>query len=316
LVQLYVERNPLALPNRLRAYVAGQDMLRAQMSAFRAMAGVDPTDAIIAASVAMTAVAHLDAPEGGGDRYATFDKAPPPGIRKPITVSALARSLGLPRETVRRRAGGLAEAGWLERSSDGLTSVPAFMDVTGHQQFLERVNLAGLTMLRSLGYPDRADRQDGAWVDVEAIGVRDRQFSRLCLQFALRLYEAATRLTGDLERSLVLITVISLTFDPDADKTLEGEEPEFRLSGPPVPRLALAGVLDIHPETLRRLLIRLERNRMLVREPEGFRPSTALLTGEALARSVEQTVVQIRNLVRILARAGFLAEPNPDAGVA
>jgi DNA-binding Lrp family transcriptional regulator len=311
-VHLYVNRNPLERANRLRAYIAGQDMLRGQMTAFRDMTGVDPMDAIIAGSVAMSAVSHLDAPEGDGGHYASFDTAPPPCLLKSITVSALARSLGLPRETVRRRAAGLAAAGWLEQSSRGLTSVPAFLDATGHQKFLEQVNQAGVALLRGLGYPERRPgTDDGVWVDVEAIQVRDRLFSRLCLQFGLRLYEAAVRLTGNLERSLVLITVISMTLDPGGQAV--SDSPRIKAS---VSRRALAAELDIHPETLRRLLIRLERDGLLTRSADGFRPSAALLTGEALARSVEQTVVQIRNLVRILARAGFLAEPNPDAGVA
>ena len=288
-------------PNDLAAYIAAQVALQAMMQGFRALAGVDPLDAIIAATVAMASVAHLDRPGGEGDRYARFDQAPPPDARKPIRVSAVARSLGLPRETVRRRARSLGEAGWLQVSPEGLSSVPAFADVTGHQTFLARVNRAGLTLLEALGRQGVAQSPD---IDIAAVEARDRLFARLCLQFALGLYEAATALTGDLERSLVLTALIAMAFEPTAtpaDGRVAEEAPR------PIARLAMAARLDIHPETLRRLLLRLEADGHILRRPSGYEPAPSLLEGPALARSMELTTVQTRNFVRTLSRTGFLA---------
>ena len=307
------EHDPDFQSDGLGTYIAAQLALREMMQAFRALAGVDPLDAIITATVAMASVAHLDRPGGDGDRYASFDRTPPPGARKPISVSAVARSLSLPRETVRRRARSLSEAGWLQVSAEGLGSVPAFMDVTGHQLFLARVNLAGLTFLRALGRRSPgADAERGSPIDVAAVAGRDRLFARLCLQFALGLYEAATALTGDLERSLALTTLIAMAFEATSVPGPARKDHAPTSSSRPVTRLSMAARLDIHPETLRRLLLRLEADGQINRTGSGYAPSSSLLEGAALGRSIELTLVQTRNFIRSLGRAGFLTPP--DAG--
>ncbi len=53
-------------------------------------------------------------------RYASYDDPIPTELATPISRMALARSTGLPRETVRRKVGKLIEKGWVIETKDGL----------------------------------------------------------------------------------------------------------------------------------------------------------------------------------------------------
>lgn len=56
--------------------------------------------------------------------YSGMDQIPPDDLRRPVSVYALARELGLPYETARRHANKLAAAGLAKRSGEGLL-IPA-----------------------------------------------------------------------------------------------------------------------------------------------------------------------------------------------
>ena len=53
-------------------------------------------------------------------RYASYSDPIPTEIATPISRMALARSTGLPRETVRRKVGKLIKKGWVIETKDGL----------------------------------------------------------------------------------------------------------------------------------------------------------------------------------------------------
>ena len=66
--------------------------------------------AIIAQRITSANVAHLDAGDGL-DAYPDNDTPPPDSERRPISISRLARSMGLPFETTRRYVHRLLESG-------------------------------------------------------------------------------------------------------------------------------------------------------------------------------------------------------------
>jgi DNA-binding Lrp family transcriptional regulator len=79
---------------------------------------------IVAQTIVVANTAHLEAPMGEGWRYGGVDQTPPDEVRRPVSVLSLARSLGLPYETVRRQVARLVEAGVCTRTEGGLI-VPA-----------------------------------------------------------------------------------------------------------------------------------------------------------------------------------------------
>ena len=86
--------------------------------------GGDLMTAIITQAIIAANTAHLDTRTADGPRYASLAQAPPDAVRRPISVLALSRSLGLPFETTRRHVNRLVAAGRCVRMKGGVI-VPA-----------------------------------------------------------------------------------------------------------------------------------------------------------------------------------------------
>jgi hypothetical protein len=99
---------------------------------------------IVARSIVSANTAHLDALMGEGWRYAGLDQPPPDEIRRPVSVSAIARSLGVPYETVRRQVRRLIEAGVCVRVGGGLIVPMAVLE----QPPVARAMLANVRYVR------------------------------------------------------------------------------------------------------------------------------------------------------------------------
>ena len=84
----------------------------------------DLQSGIVAQTIITANTAHLDTRKGEGRRYAGADDIPPDDVRRPISVSRLADSVGLPFETMRGQVNRLLDAGICVRT-DGGVIVPA-----------------------------------------------------------------------------------------------------------------------------------------------------------------------------------------------
>ena len=80
----------------------------------------DPIDALLLSVVAVANVAHLTADKAASRAYADLDSPEPMDIKRPISRNAVALSLGLPYETVRRRVQRLLDLGALVEYEGGL----------------------------------------------------------------------------------------------------------------------------------------------------------------------------------------------------
>ena len=88
----------------------------------------DIQSGIVAQSIVAANTAHLEALMGEGWRYAGLDQPPPDEVRRPVSVSELARSLGLPYETLRRQVRRLIQAGVCVRVAGGLVVPMAVLE--------------------------------------------------------------------------------------------------------------------------------------------------------------------------------------------
>lgn len=100
---------------------------------------------IVAQTIIIANIAHLDTQTGEGQRYAGIDTTPPDAVRRPIRIARLGESLGLPYETTRAHVRRLVNAGVCVRL-DGGVIVPGAI--------LERPSAARL-MLANVGYVRR-----------------------------------------------------------------------------------------------------------------------------------------------------------------
>ncbi len=79
---------------------------------------------IVAGAIVVANAGHLDR-AGADPRYSELDELPPDAVRKPVTVRALAGSLGIPYETTRRYVNRLTAMGVCLRVEGGIIATAA-----------------------------------------------------------------------------------------------------------------------------------------------------------------------------------------------
>jgi hypothetical protein len=79
--------------------------------------------ALILHSIGAGNVGHLDNDPNYTGRFMALDDPLPDALRRPISILAVANSLGLPRETVRRHVNRLVEVGRCARVRGGVIAV-------------------------------------------------------------------------------------------------------------------------------------------------------------------------------------------------
>lgn len=167
----------------------------------------DLLDALIVTSVAQ---ANLD-PVYRDARlkldFATSENCPSDALRRPISINALAQSMGLPFETVRRRIVGLSAQDLLRTSKQGVFA-PAETDqgpardaalAEGYDK------LRGLhERLETAGWASPANVQSRLWTG----GAPTRLAARLSTDFTLRLIRSLTSVVGDPMAVAVWLTIL------------------------------------------------------------------------------------------------------------
>ena len=202
--------------------------------------------------------------------YAGLDDIPPDNLRRPVTVYALAKELGLPYETARRHANKLVAAGLVARSEEGLV-IPA--QVYSREAMLASVKLnwqEALRFIQALAvYGVRAEAPAGT----VAPDVR-RQVLRVSVEFLLEsLAMLMTAMDVDFLGALLCIAITRgntqhLTEDPSVPYAGLAEVPPDELRRP-VSVYQLAKSLRLPYETTRRHVGQLEAATFVERAAGG-----------------------------------------------
>ena len=124
----------------------GVDYVLRLMRIYTDMMGGDPVRGLIFLAAARAGTQHLDT--GFRPTRTGFVSD---ALRRPVSISALARSLGLPHETVRRHVIGLVAAGYASRTARGGVIVTSEHLNQPHIQEAVQANIINLERLnRSL----------------------------------------------------------------------------------------------------------------------------------------------------------------------
>jgi DNA-binding Lrp family transcriptional regulator len=270
----------------------------------------DVADALVRAAVVHANLAHLIRDGELQTRYAGLDQDPPDELRRPASINAIATSLSLPFETVRRRVGGLAEAGICAVTSKGVivpqaaTSSPPYRAAL---QFQYEKLQALYERLRAIDVL-RPPQAPAPWRGDPPV----RLVGRLVVEFVLRFTEPVLEQVPDPVTTLTLLEVILANTEglPDHEGGEEGTEvsafvPDWRRA--PVSVSALRTRLGIPNETLRRHVSRLCEAGLCRPVERGYIvPADALSRPELLAFMLRNHA----NLTRMFAglgHAGVLA---------
>lgn len=255
-------------------------------------------------------------------RYGGLDSPPPDELRRPVSVSAVASSLGMPFETVRRRIARLAEAGACQIGPKGVL-VPAAQ--LSSPDYARRA-VARYERTRRLYHDLKAV---GAFATAEARRPRPepvipaddapvRLCNRLLSEYYLRLIELMMRRLGDPVAAIVVLglaraNLASLSREARAAQAILPET-----ARKPVRRSTLAKQLGLPGETVRRRLMELEELGYCHSVRGGVMISIEnVLSPQSMGRMQENQGNLVRFFAR-LRRAGLLdlwdAEAAAKAG--
>lgn len=247
--------------------------------------------------------------------YGDYDAPPPDELRRPVSVNAIAASLKLPYETVRRRVAALAQGPGFELTPQGVVvsgealNSPAHREMLGANYAMVR---AFYQRLRELGaLQDVADLAAG--VSATASPQAVRAVARVSSDYILRMVDVTTTHIGDLIRGVIFLAVLRANTEhlPDDEEGTDAGGPasfvpdELRR---PVNVAALSARLGIPHETVRRHCVRLCDDRMCLRSPEGLIVPAHVLARPTFVQLMGDNNSHVRRMFTHLARLGVVAE--------
>lgn len=274
----------------------------------------DPLDTLITAAVIQANVAEIRARADLQLAFSKADSPPPDELRRPVSINAIASSLSLPFETVRRRIGALAAAG-ICRFVEGGVIVPAAVlttpvfakDAEGCERtriFYEQIRELGL--LGELA-PPTVQLSPGSPADDAPV----RTVWRLIGAYMLRVAEDLARI-GRLLDVIMLFEVFRINTEhwPPQPMGQEGTaaadlEPDGLRR--PAAIAALARRLGLPAETARRHLLRLTERGHLIRRDGGFVLPAAVLAQPRFQGAFDANVAHVHRLLSALSQFGVLA---------
>jgi hypothetical protein len=265
-------------------------------------------DAVIRAAVGQANLGHLLRDPEANRRYASLEDDPPDEVRRPVSISALAVSLGAPFETVRRRMIGLCADGYCRQVPGGVilprsaTSSPA----TGMALIYQWERLHALyDRLRAVGlFADLVEAAAPGAMDPPPV----RLAGRYVTDFVLRQTDPATWLVKGSVGSVILMEVVHANTEQldDASGTEEGGRTPDSLRRP-VSARAVSARLAIPYETVRRHLLSLEARGYCRRQAGGYVAAAQPLDANWVGAMVDHTFTQVTRLFAGLAEHGVVA---------
>ena len=273
----------------------------------------DFTDALILAALMQGNTAPLAGDLELQRRYGVFACPPPLSIRRPISMSALAASLGVPFETVRRRMKRLVGAGVCEIAHDGLRFTDARLLSPEHlrvleatyartRNFYQRLRRAGCLDLFSLPPGPR-------WAADEP---PLRIVYRTSNIYFLRMMEHLLPRFANLSQAFIVLAVVRVNTAafPDTLRGGEGLEPEHFVPDSyrkPARASEVAALLGVPAETARRNLAALVAGGFCQRLKDGYIVPAAVLARPNVLVAWDANLRDLSRLFGDLAETGVLA---------
>ncbi|THD81255.1 MAG: hypothetical protein E7812_05015 [Phenylobacterium sp.] len=260
-------------------------------SATNGMAGLKTLDAVLIMAVNQANIVPLTRDPDARSRYGALDAPAPDEERRPVSVSAVAASLRLPYETVRRRLKQLAAEGACTLTERGAVipqeflGSPAYLDTTRvlHERiwafYREARDLGLIGELPPSRYPIDA-------------GIPVRGAVRLVSDYLLRTSDMFVGYFGDLISGLVGMAVLCASTDPDGAR--------------PTHMSALAERLHLPLETVRRHALGLVEAGRCERHRQGLLITEATLAEPRLAGLFRDNAGHVQRLFAGLAERGVV----------
>ena len=255
------------------------------------VAGLKPLDALLVLAINQANIAPLTRDPAARARYGQLEAPAPDHERRPVSINAIAASLGLPFETVRRRVKGLCAGGVCSIGAEGVVVPASFL---GSPAYLQSV-MTGHERLRRFYFELKAaGLADGlpasAYPPEEVVPVRAA--ARLLSDYILRVIEGLMREAANVVSLMILIALVDAALD----------EPPRSLSAS-----GLSRALRLPMETVRRHLSLLQDEGLCVRGGAGAAMTPEVLERPGLKLLLAENAANVQRLLTGLAERGVVA---------
>ncbi len=273
--------------------------------------GRHPLDALLLSTIVQANVAPISGRADLQVAFADADAPPPDEMRRPVSVNALASSLRLPFESVRRRVHGLQRSGLCRLSRDGVI-VPT--EILTHPTYLAGAFQAYERLrrlhgdLRRLGVLDDLPPPS---VELARGLVPVRTVARLVSDYMLRAMDVAHTEFGDMISCLLLLEIfrantehVGATLAPELAREDGLLDDRHRR---PVRQTELARRLGLPAETARRHLLALQELGYVERRSGGLIVTAYALGRPRVVRFAAENALHLRRMFAQLSQLGVLA---------
>lgn len=239
--------------------------------------------------------------------YGGIEDSAPDELRRPVSINAMAQSLRLPFETVRRRFQKLARAGLCVITPQGVVAPrsavtsPAYKAKQRDRYDRLRDFHATLTAMGALAAAPAADTPPPPGEPLV------RAANRALSEYTLRACSDLIALTGDVVSSLILMELALENTRALAPGELAAWTREPEALGRPVRIAALAAPLRFSAETIRRHVAVLEETGFCRRTAGGVVAVAPASAWPALIRLVDANHANVQRLFGRLRELGILA---------
>jgi Mn-dependent DtxR family transcriptional regulator len=274
----------------------------------------DLLDALILLAIVQANIAPLARDADAQRTYAAYDEPPPDEMRRPVSMNAVAHSLQLPYETVRRRVTQMAVGGFCELTPRGVVVLQGMLHSPQHQAIvLESYQLVRRLYLHLRQLGELADLPVGAVRRGEPSEPPVRLVARFSSDYVLRVIDTLTSGLGDLVAGLIFLGVIRANSEhlPDHESGTQdagplGVVPDSRRR--PVRVAALSARLGIPQETVRRHVAQLIKDERCERVEGGLIVPARVLGRPEASQMLRDNYASLQRMYAHLGHLGILAE--------
>ncbi|MBL8773269.1 MAG: hypothetical protein JNK30_17940 [Phenylobacterium sp.] len=252
--------------------------------------GLEPLEALLVLAVNQANIAPLTRDPAARARYGQIEAPAPDAERRPVSINAVAASLGLPFETVRRRIRRLAAAGVCTVSAEGVVVPASFLASPDYVQSVR----VGHARLRAF-YQDLQAAGLVEELPPSAYGLEDavpvRAAARLLSDYVLRSCEGLMREAGNVVSALILTAILAAAL----------RDTGARLSVSQISRR-----LRLPPETIRRHLVQMSEDELCARTSVGAGIPPDMLERPGFTNLFADNAVNVQRLLNGLAERGVI----------
>jgi DNA-binding Lrp family transcriptional regulator len=269
-------------------------------------------DAMILAALIQSNSAPLAGDQDLQREYAVFATPVPAALRRAISVNAIAASLGLPFETVRRRTKRLIADGLCEATPQGVRFSDEVLISAAHERALGAayetaralyVRLCEVDCVQFMELPQNGDALMGCEPPVRIVW-------RASADYFLRIMELLLPSFDSLTRAFIVLEVARANTEGRFNSALGQESLETEIPDTyrtPVRGSEVASRLGLPPETVRRHLAAVVEDGRCRRLHDGYIVPAAVLDGPNALGALSANFRNLGRMFAELAEIGVLA---------